>query len=107
VWLAVMLVSAGFTGLAEVGPGKPIPIILAAPATPAEQIAARSLAQQLGQLYPREKFLRAEALPESGRCILLGTGPQGWFPATGAAVSPDNRGCTRGVQGMHKGAPPS
>jgi hypothetical protein len=65
VWLAVMLVSAGFTGLAEVGPGKPIPIILAAPATPAEQIAARSLAQQLGQLYPREKFLRAEALPES------------------------------------------
>ena len=73
VWLAVMLVSAGFTGLAEGQPGEPIPIVLASPATPAEQLAARTLAQQLGQLYPREKFLPAEALPESGRCILLGT----------------------------------
>ena len=32
----------------------------------------RARAQQLGQLYRREKFLPAEALPESGRCILLG-----------------------------------
>ncbi|MGD0260391.1 MAG: hypothetical protein ABSD29_11275 [Verrucomicrobiota bacterium] len=72
VWLAFMLVSAGLTGLAEGQPGEPIPIVLAAPATPAEQIAARTLAQRLGQLYPREKFLRTEALPESGQCILLG-----------------------------------
>ena len=73
VWLGVLLVSAGLTGRAEAGPGEPIPIVLAGPATPVEQIAAQALAQQLGQLYPREKFLRAEALPESGRCILLGT----------------------------------
>jgi hypothetical protein len=78
-----MLVSAGFTGLAKVEPGEPIPIVLVAPATPAEQIAARTLAQQLGQLYPREKFLRAEALPESGRCILLGK----------AASAPRARAC--------------
>ena len=71
-WLAFMLVSVGFTGLAAVESGEPIPIVLAAPATAAEQIAAQTLAQRLEQLYPREKFLRAEALPESGRCILLG-----------------------------------
>ena len=41
--LAVVLVSAGFTDLAEGQPGEPIPIVLAAPATPAEQMAARTL----------------------------------------------------------------
>jgi hypothetical protein len=70
--MAALLVSAGFTGLAGVDAGEPIPIVLAAPATAAQQIAAQTLAQQLGHLYPHEKFLRAEALPESGRCILLG-----------------------------------
>jgi hypothetical protein len=82
-WLAVLLLSAGLTSLAEVAPGEPIPIVLAVPATAAEQIAARTLAQQLGQLYPREQFLPAEALPESGQCILLGT----------AASAPRTRAC--------------
>jgi hypothetical protein len=72
VGLAAVLVSAGLTGRAASETQAPIPIILAQPATPAEQIAARTLTQQLGQLYPSEKFLRAEVLPDSGRCILLG-----------------------------------
>ena len=83
LWLPVLVASAGFTTLAGEAIGEPIPIVLAAPAMPAEQLAARTLAQQLGQLYPREKFLRADALPESGRCILLGT----------AANAPRARAC--------------
>ena len=63
VWLAVLLVNAGFTGLAEVGLGEPIPIVLVAPATPAEQIAAWALRRCLN---PDGVFLlgRAASAPE-------------------------------------------
>lgn len=83
-----MLVVAGFPGRAEMAAGGgPIPIILAAPATAAEQLAAQTLVQQLGHLYPQEKFVRAETLPESGRCILLGT----------AASAPQAKACLAGA----------
>jgi hypothetical protein len=85
VWLAALLVSGRATARAEAEPAEPIGIVLTASATPVEQMAARALARQLGQLYPHEKFQQAEALPESGRCILLGT----------AASTPRARECLR------------
>jgi hypothetical protein len=63
----VLLVNAGFTGLAEVGLGEPIPIVLAAPATPAEQIAARALRRCLN---PDGVFLLGRAASAQG-CIKL------------------------------------
>src|ERR1017187_9427413 len=49
VWLAVMLVSAGLTRLAEAERGEPIPIVLAAPATlNAENLRCEYLKDPLG-----------------------------------------------------------
>ena len=49
VWLAVLLASAGFTSRAEVGPGEPIPIVLAAAATfKAENLRCEYLKDPLG-----------------------------------------------------------
>ncbi|MBI4661252.1 MAG: hypothetical protein HY735_20710 [Verrucomicrobia bacterium] len=50
----------------------PVPIVLAG-AAPAERLAARELASYLRRLYPRESFAVTERLPESGRCILVGS----------------------------------
>lgn len=50
-----------------------VAIVLPPEAPAAERIAATDLAAALRRIYPRETFTLADALPQSGRCIVVGS----------------------------------
>ena len=71
-WLLTVLLLSGsifFTVTA----GAVVPIVVPPTARPAVALAADDLRRDLGQLYPREQFVMANALPETGRAVLVGT----------------------------------
>jgi hypothetical protein len=71
--MIVALVAATSPGLAPAqAPDASIPIVLSTTAKPSERSAAADLAKCLQQIYPRERFLLADRLPDSGTCILVG-----------------------------------
>ena len=65
--LALTAVAGGQEQRAE------IPVVLAKTANIAERFAAQELSTTLQRLYPRDKFILQDQLPESGQCILLGS----------------------------------
>jgi len=50
-----------------------VPVVISTKASRAERLAAADLARCLEQMYPREKFAFAQALPKSGKAIAVGT----------------------------------
>ena len=49
-----------------------VAVVTAPDAAPVERIAARELADKLGQLYPNDRFVSASDIPQGGRIILVG-----------------------------------
>jgi hypothetical protein len=49
-----------------------IPVVVPAAAASAERIAARELADTLGRIFPRDRFVVGAALPAAGKVILVG-----------------------------------
>lgn len=50
-----------------------IPVVVPPASPPVVVLAAEDLTRCLGQLYPREKFVRADTLPGAGLAVLVGT----------------------------------
>ena len=65
-----------------------IPVVVSPAAAPVVRLSAQELAGYLQKIYPRERFVIAEQLPESGRGILVGS------------VGADSRGVAYGVYGL-------
>ena len=63
--LSIMLCAAGLRAA-------DVPIILAPDAPSSARLAAQDLANDLGRLYPRDKFTLARSLPTTGKAILVG-----------------------------------
>jgi len=61
--------------LAYGGQAEPVAIVVSNTAAPVERAAADDLARALQQLYPSEQFNVVAELPESGKCIVVGSLP--------------------------------